>query len=131
MRADVALVFDYPSWWGSELDSHPTQDLRYTDAVIAWYRQLWQRGVTVDVVPAGADLSGYRVVVVPTLYTVTDAAAERVAAAAAAARPSWSRTSAESSTRTTTCASAATPGRSASCSACAPRSSTRSRRASA
>ncbi len=82
VRADVALVFDYPSWWGSELDSHPTQGLRYLDQVLAWYRQLWQRGVTVDVVPAGADLAGYRVVVVPTLYTVTDDAAERVAQAA-------------------------------------------------
>jgi beta-galactosidase len=82
VRADVALVFDYPSWWGSELDSHPTQDLRYVDQVIAWYRRLWHRGVTVDVVPAGADLTGYRVVVVPTLYTVTDADAGRVAEAA-------------------------------------------------
>src|SRR5699024_11666246 len=25
----VALVMDYPSWWTSELDSHPTQALRY------------------------------------------------------------------------------------------------------
>ncbi|WP_298457452.1 beta-galactosidase [uncultured Cellulomonas sp.] len=82
VRADVALVFDYPAWWGAELDSHPTQDLRYADAVMAWYRQLWHRGVTVDVVPAGADLTGYRLVVVPTLYSVTDDAAERVAAAA-------------------------------------------------
>ncbi len=82
VRADVALVFDYPSWWAAELDSHPTQDLRYPDATMAWYRQLWRRGVTVDVVPAGADLTGYRVVVVPTLYTVTDDAAARVAAAA-------------------------------------------------
>lgn len=82
VRADVALVFDYPSWWGSELDSHPTQDLRYADGVRDWYRQLWHRGVTVDVVPAGADLTGYRLVVVPTLYTVTDDVAERVATAA-------------------------------------------------
>ena len=82
VHADVALVFDYPSWWGSELDSHPTQDLAYTEGVMAWYRQLWHRGVTVDIVPTGADLTGYRLVVVPTLYTVTDADAERVAAAA-------------------------------------------------
>jgi beta-galactosidase len=82
VRSDVALVFDYPSWWGSELDSHPTQDLRYVDQVVAWYRQLWHRGVTVDIVPTGTDLTGYRLVVVPTLYTVTDADADRVAAAA-------------------------------------------------
>ena len=82
VRADVALVFDYPSWWGAELDSHPTQDVAYPDQVMAWYRQLWHRGVTTDVVPAGADLSGYRLVIVPTLYTVDDTAAARVAEAA-------------------------------------------------
>lgn len=37
-----------------------------------------------DIVPAGTDLTGYRLVVVPTLYTVTDADAQRVAAAARA-----------------------------------------------
>ena len=39
-QADAALVFDYPSWWGSELDSHPTQDLRYLDRAHALYRKL-------------------------------------------------------------------------------------------
>ncbi|WP_341359794.1 beta-galactosidase [Georgenia sp. M64] len=84
VRADVALVFDYPAWWGAELDSHPTQALRYTDEVLAWYRALWRRNVTVDLVPAGADLTGYRVVVIPTLYCVTDHAAAAVARAAEA-----------------------------------------------
>jgi len=82
--ADVALVVDYPSWWATELDSHPSEDVRYPDQVLAWYRQLWRRGVTVDVVPAGADLNGYRLVVVPTLYSVTDADAARVSDAARA-----------------------------------------------
>jgi beta-galactosidase len=82
VHADVAIVFDYPSWWGSELDSHPTQDVAYTASVMAWYRQLWHRGVTTDIVPTGANLSAYRLVVVPTLYTVTDLDAARIAAAA-------------------------------------------------
>ncbi|NCT91249.1 beta-galactosidase [Cellulomonas sp. APG4] len=84
VRADVALCFDYPAWWAAELDSHPTQALRYTDEVMAWYRQLWLRGVTADVVRPGADLGAYRLVVVPVLYSVTDADAARIAAAARA-----------------------------------------------
>lgn len=84
VRSQVALVFDYPSWWGAELDSHPTQALRYPDEVLRWYRALWHRGVTVDIVPAGADLTGYVAVVVPTLYTVTDDDAARVTEAARA-----------------------------------------------
>lgn len=84
VHADVALVLDYPAWWAAEGDSHPTQALRYTDEVTRWHRQLWHRGITADVVPPTADLSAYRLVVVPTLYLVDDAAAARVAAAAEA-----------------------------------------------
>jgi beta-galactosidase len=80
----VAMVLSWESWWGAELDSHPTQDLRYLDQPHAWYKALWERGVGVDMVAPEADLSGYRLVVVPTLYLVTDAAAARVADAARA-----------------------------------------------
>ena len=79
---EVAMVVDWQSWWGAELDSHPTQDLGYLDQPHAWYRALWERGVGVDMVAPEADLTGYRLVVVPTLYLVTDAAAERIAEAA-------------------------------------------------
>jgi len=82
VRAEAAIVFDYPAWWGTELDSHPSADVTYPDRVLAHYRALWRQGVTVDVVRPGADLSGYRLVVVPTLYLVTDADAANVAEAA-------------------------------------------------
>jgi beta-galactosidase len=49
-----------------------------------WYAAFWDAGVTVDVVDADADLSAYSVVVVPCLYTVTDAQAASIAAAAQA-----------------------------------------------
>ncbi|MBX9243681.1 beta-galactosidase [Actinotalea ferrariae] len=84
VHADAAIVFDYEAWWGAELDSHPTQALRYPNEVLAWYRQLWHRGITVDLVRPGADLSAYRLVVVPTLYLVSDDDAARVSAAAEA-----------------------------------------------
>ncbi|MFE4453008.1 beta-galactosidase [Streptomyces sp. NPDC056796] len=84
VTADTALVFDYPSWWASEMEGHPTQDLGYLDEVMRWYRALWRRGVTVDVVSPGSDLTGYRALVVPTLYTVGDEDAARVAEAARA-----------------------------------------------
>ncbi|MFH8756106.1 beta-galactosidase [Streptomyces atroolivaceus] len=82
VTADVALVFDYPSWWGSEMDGHPTHDLSYTGEAMRWYGALWKRGVTVDIVSARNDLTGYRAVIVPTLYTVDDQDAARIAEAA-------------------------------------------------
>jgi len=82
VRGRAAIVFDYPAWWGTELDSHPSAAVTYPDRVLAHYRALWQRNITVDIVPPSADLSGYALVVVPTLYLVSDADAANIAAAA-------------------------------------------------
>ncbi|CAL9365417.1 Beta-galactosidase [Streptomyces sp. enrichment culture] len=84
VRADVALVFDYPSWWAAEQDGRPTEDLDYQSELLRWYRALWELGVTADVVCADTALDGYRAVIAPTLYSVTDAVAERITAAAEA-----------------------------------------------
>lgn len=80
----VALVMDYPSWWASELDSHPTQALRYNEEMLRWYTALWDLGIGVDLVPTGTDLTGYELVIAPTLYSVSGQEAERVAEAARA-----------------------------------------------
>jgi beta-galactosidase len=76
--AEVALLLDWSSWWASELDSHPSADFRLLDALLCHYAPLWEAGVTVDLAHPEADLSGYRLVVAPNLYLVTDAAAERL-----------------------------------------------------
>ncbi|WP_431877999.1 beta-galactosidase [Micromonospora marina] len=71
--ADVAILFDYEAWWGAELDSHPSVDVTYTDRLSALHAALWRAGITADVVHPSADLSRYRLVLVPTLYLVRDA----------------------------------------------------------
>ena len=74
----VAIVFDWQSWWACELDSHPSIDVRYLDRAHALHRAVTDHGVGVDFVPPEADLDGYAVVLVPTLYAVTDAAAAEI-----------------------------------------------------
>ncbi|MEU5790728.1 beta-galactosidase [Micromonospora purpureochromogenes] len=74
--AEVAILFDWEAWWGAELDSHPSADVTYADRLQALYGALWRAGVTTDVVHPSADLSGYKLVLVPTLYLVRDAEAE-------------------------------------------------------
>ncbi|WP_420117100.1 beta-galactosidase [Micromonospora sp.] len=74
--AEVAILFDWEAWWGVELDSHPSVDVTYADRMRALYDALWRAGVTADVVHPSTDLSGYRLVLVPTLYLVRDADAE-------------------------------------------------------
>jgi beta-galactosidase len=78
--ADVALLWDYEAWWAVELDAHPSADVRYLDRVKAFHGALHAHCVTADVVPPGRDLSGYRLVVVPSLYLVSDEAAEGLSA---------------------------------------------------
>lgn len=73
--ADVAIVVDWQAWWALELDARPSSDVRYADTVLRLFRALWDAGVTVDVVAPTGEVSGYRLVVVPTLYLVTDEAA--------------------------------------------------------
>jgi beta-galactosidase len=75
VEASVALIWDWQSWWGVELDSHPSVDVTYPDRARAFHRALWDLGISVDVVAPGASLEGYSLVVVPTLYLVDDDAA--------------------------------------------------------
>jgi beta-galactosidase len=80
VRADVALLFDWEAWWAGDLDSHPSAELHPPDAAHRWHRALTALGATVDVVHPESDLSGYRLVVVPTLYLCSDATAAALAA---------------------------------------------------
>jgi beta-galactosidase len=75
VRADVAIVFDWGSWWALELPSKPSTRLRQMDQLVAFYRPMYEANVTVDFARPTDDLSGYRVVLAPSLYMVTDEAA--------------------------------------------------------
>lgn len=73
VQAQVALVFSWESWWATDLETHPSDQVTYLEQVHAVYEALWALGVTVDVVQPGASLEGYRLAVVPALYLVSDA----------------------------------------------------------
>ncbi len=75
VKARVAVVFDWQAQWASGLNGHPTVLFDYDREGQEWYAAFWDAGITVDVVPPDADLSAYDVVVVPGLYSCTDAAA--------------------------------------------------------
>jgi beta-galactosidase len=75
VAADVAVVWDWQSWWALELEWRPSVDLSFRDRVEAYYTQLWRDNLTVDFVRPEADLSAYPLVVVPSLYLTTTAAA--------------------------------------------------------
>jgi beta-galactosidase len=68
--ADVAIAFDWESWWALEFPSKPSHDLRLLEQVQQWYGAFWERNIAVDFVHPGSDLSSYRLVIAPNLYLV-------------------------------------------------------------
>ncbi|MBA8817474.1 beta-galactosidase [Microbacterium halimionae] len=70
--ADIALVFSWESWWAADAESRPSSALGYLDQVHAVYAAFAALHVTIDVVAPGADLSAYRLVLVPGLHLVRD-----------------------------------------------------------
>ncbi|BDM66736.1 beta-galactosidase [Streptomyces nigrescens] len=78
-RAEVALLADWHSWWALELDSKPSTALDHSRIALDHYRPLFEAGVACDVLPPQRDLTGYRLVVVPNLYLLTERDAERLA----------------------------------------------------
>lgn len=76
--APVAITVDWDSWWASELDSHPTQGLRYRQEALDWYVALQRLGIRADVVPSSAELAGYAMVIAPILHVVPPALAARL-----------------------------------------------------
>ena len=76
--ARVALVADWPSSWAAAADSLPSTLLSAPDQLAA-HEPLWRAGIATDVVPPGADLDRYDLVVVPFLHLVADADAANVA----------------------------------------------------
>ncbi|MDI6942988.1 beta-galactosidase [Microbacterium sp. JZ70] len=73
VEADVAVLWDFESFWAQDLEWRPTEDLSHQERVRAFYERLWRDGVTVDFALPGHDLSRYRLVVAPAQYLLTAA----------------------------------------------------------
>jgi beta-galactosidase len=83
--ADVAMLLDWDAKWAlAAPDSLPTNRLSWIGQARDWHRATFNLGVTVDLVRAAADWSGYKVLLVPNLYLATPELAARLEAYAAA-----------------------------------------------
>ncbi|TYB63988.1 beta-galactosidase [Nonomuraea sp. PA05] len=75
VKADVALLLDHSSVWAQDHPAQPTAELDPVEEAKRWHAALWRAGVTCDLAHPEGDLTGYRLVVVPQLYLVSDAGA--------------------------------------------------------
>jgi len=79
-HTDIAIIHDTDARWASELDAHPSADLNLMAQTRLWHDALYRLGYTTDFRRSVDDLSGYRVVVVPMQYLMTDAGARNLRA---------------------------------------------------
>jgi beta-galactosidase len=84
VEADVAILWDYDAQWATQGPAMPSSLVDYPDLAIALHRALREAHVAADVVHPSADLTAYRLVVVPTLYLACDAHIARIEEAVAA-----------------------------------------------
>jgi beta-galactosidase len=73
--ADVAILFDWHSWWALELECRPSSDIRMLRQLESYYNVLYRRNIAVDFAPPGGNLSSYRVVLAPNMYMADEALA--------------------------------------------------------
>ncbi|MFD7975585.1 beta-galactosidase [Streptomyces sp. NPDC059071] len=71
---DVAMLWDWQSWWAQSLEWRPSEDLDARERADSYYEALYDRHLTVDFAHPESDLSAYPLVVVPALYLATEAA---------------------------------------------------------
>ena len=77
-KARVAVVFDYESEWATEHTATPTQHVHHVDEPLAWFRALADQGVTADVVPVRGAWDDYEMVVLPSVYLLSEETTRRV-----------------------------------------------------
>jgi beta-galactosidase len=72
-KAEVAFLFDYESSWITRIQPQG-QDFDYAELTYRWYEAIRRLGLDVDFVRPGGDLTGYKLIVVPTMLHASDAA---------------------------------------------------------
>ncbi|MFF3939845.1 beta-galactosidase [Streptomyces phaeofaciens] len=80
IRADIAILHDWHAWWAGAQEGRPSARVDHAAVLHAWHRALWEAHLTTDFAHPEHDLTGYRLVVVPQLYAMTDAAIDNLLA---------------------------------------------------
>lgn len=69
--ADVAILWDFESFWAEDLEWRPSVDVTHPDRIRAFYERLWRDNITVDFARPGQDLTRYRLVIAPAQYMLS------------------------------------------------------------
>jgi beta-galactosidase len=78
--ARAAVVFSWPNWWAVESPASPAHDFRMQDQLTWMYLPLYRRSVTLDFASPAETLDRYEVLLLPSLYLVTEDEAANIRA---------------------------------------------------
>lgn len=70
-QSEIALLYDYEADWMAELDGQ-SEDFHHLRCVLDIYRAARQCGGSIDIVGQDADLSGYKLILIPALLHLSD-----------------------------------------------------------
>ncbi|MBO3085950.1 beta-galactosidase [Cellulomonas fengjieae] len=77
VHADVAILLDWNSSWARRA-AHTPDDAAPDAELRRWHAAFFELGIPTDFVSVDSDLSGYRVLVLPSHFLVSRATAERI-----------------------------------------------------
>ena len=75
----VAIIYDIENAWALNEMAGARKPKKYEDLCLKFYKPLWKKGISCDVIEACDELDSYDLVIVPALYMADDAACERIA----------------------------------------------------
>ncbi|NCW20151.1 MAG: beta-galactosidase [Gammaproteobacteria bacterium] len=78
-KAEVALIFDYQAEWMTAIQPQGA-GFSALRVCFEWYSALRQLGLDIDILPPAAELSGYRMIVVPCLPVIPDTLVDKLRA---------------------------------------------------
>lgn len=78
-KSEVAVVYEFRNRWAIDNSSgFNNDDKKYKRTCINHYLQFWKRGINVDVIGINSDLSKYKIVVLPMLYSLSEAQIQNI-----------------------------------------------------
>lgn len=79
VKADVAVVYEFKNRWAVDCAmGFNNNDKKYKRSCINFYKQFWRRGINVDVIGLNHDLSKYKIVVLPMMYSISNTQIEKI-----------------------------------------------------
>ena len=78
-KAQAALIFDFENLWAIHSEQGPRNAGKNPEETARdFYRPLWERNISVDVIASTADFTGYKLIIAPMLYMLRPGVAQRL-----------------------------------------------------